>query len=881
MAVGTKPEDDLDQPAMERAPYDADAEKKFRDIASRYHDKTATDPRDEQGSPEGIKEGEENPGGGAAQSPANKSSAADPGQLAAAEKNGSGFYKPTQKDMAKVKGLLQKRFNKGSLTAGIALVIIAVITSASSLFQLFRLPHIMTNVDLSANVRLEINLKGRGQSWTIAYITARLLDIDAGGTNRTADGHLLFRADCPDGNFSTVFCKWYSKVRKTGKFEQELLTKHGIRIVSASYRSGSQIKFRPAQIILRGENGEKVHTIDIDPADLSRIPTLSARANNGDQAAMREIQRITGRIVTSVEVEVFENDREARQHLKALLKDAYPGWWNGAKRFLIRRNIQNMTGIRSWKFFEKTRDKVSSNIGEFRSKILQKVFPENYQGGRIIGCLIGINECTASSDAANPKNNSHNPPSAPTDPPPDADANDPGVSPRTDGTAGKVTAKILGRLNVASSAVGLVDTLYTVDKMMQNGTISAMITIAAGQQLVALYTQMQIASDQLKTQELTMEEFGQMNTFLAHATNGEGWQTVIQPSISGISAEELQPAADKSEFCSPEFQAKMEANPQWAEGQYQYACRAIGGNVFESVEAGWNRIMGPVIRPILNAYGSTLGGIVSFLDGISSAITGPIISGTIAALGLQDNIASFTGWLGEKFLAFIGEGPMFTENTPSAQMVNYMIMGAAYLSETVARFSGAAVTNGVTRQETTERYYASLNEQKSDQSLAERYLDINNPRSLLSRTAFSMSNWSADVPGSITSFATNAMNPFKSLAVTVGASSRVSAAPGPYAAANFAGIETYDLPATCMNLDPITMTPQDATNADDMGIYSPGELSWALLSNKDRFFEDLYSRVGENGEATAKQVWNCALFDNMVSTGMGALYGYKGENAFQ
>jgi hypothetical protein len=30
----------------------------------------------------------------------------------------------------------------------------------------------------------------------------------------------------------------------------------------------------------------------------------------------------------------------------------------------------------------------------------------------------------------------------------------------------------------------------------------------------------------------------------------------------------------------------------------------------------------------------------------------------------------------------------------------------------------------------------------------------------------------------------------------------------------------------------------------------------------------------------AKQVWNCALFDNMVRGSIGAPFGYKGENAF-
>jgi hypothetical protein len=59
-----------------------------------------------------------------------------------------------------------------------------------------------------------------------------------------------------------------------------------------------------------------------------------------------------------------------------------------------------------------------------------------------------------------------------------------------------------------------------------------------------------------------------------------------------------------------------------------------------------------------------------------------------------------------------------------------------------------------------------------------------------------------------------------------------------------------------------------------------------MMSNEETWYKALYDKLGSSGISTgdkekiAKQVYNCALLDNTVRGGIGALYGYKGEDAY-
>lgn len=207
--------------------------------------------------------------------------------------------------------------------------------------------------------------------------------------------------------------------------------------------------------------------------------------------------------------------------------------------------------------------------------------------------------------------------------------------------------------------------------------------------------------------------------------------------------------------------------------------------------------------------------------------------------------------------------------------MNTAIQGGGYTAEAGSRFQGAAATNDATRVEATKRVYAYEQEQRSRMSMYDRYLSLNNGKSVAANALAHLKS------RPLNSAAPNILDSLgKIFTLPVGLFSKTtSAAAGsdPYAVANFAGIETYDWPKECLDANVFTMTPASATNADEMGIIDTKDLTWDLVLNKDSWFAKLYQE--EDDETVNKKVWNCALLDNAVAGGIGGLYGYKGVGA--
>ncbi|MBX6334336.1 hypothetical protein IRY61_03295, partial [Candidatus Saccharibacteria bacterium] len=761
------------------------------------------------------------------------------------------------------------------------------------------------NIEINTHVRLNIDINGRSRIWLQAYITARLLDIEAGADNKSSTGNLLFRADCPYDGLNVMFCRFYHKMRATPEFERDVFERHGIRFASMARRDGIQIKIRPAKITINN----KEFLLDL-AGELGQ--ELVERAARGEIAALQEVERRTGRLREFADIYQYASDREAGRAIRSLVREQYPHWWQSFKRYQVRRDIFIMTGIRSWLFFERgeTLDKLREGYINVRNRIILKMMPSSAKNGNFIGCLFGINDCRASSDIANPVNRSL--PDAGTQKQGDHTGDTDGNPDTKDTTYGDgsgedmlkkgvqegleggnvskaIVRQILGKLNIATGIASLLDSLARFDKALNNHSLSKIIMVARGTQLVGLYTTYKIAADQQKTGELHAEELGEMVDTIRNSNNNEGWQTVVEPNRGNVAtAMEVLPNATKEQFCDPEYQAFLEAmmstNPIVVNKLFQYSCpdKKIGGpSLAQKLEDAWNNsIIGKVVHPILEEYNNWVGPIFRFLDGISDVIIGPVVNAIISTLGLQDNIEALMGWLAEKVISFAGGGPMVGPLTPQGQMINFLIQGGAYLSESAMRFQGAALTTPQTQKAALDRYYAYMTEQRQNQSFAERYLSIDNPRSLASKTLFAFANWQNDIPGSLATLATSLVNPAKALTATVDAATTSADAKSPYAAANFAEIETYDFPTQCLDANPLTMTPQSATNADDLGIFAPSELNWDMLSNKNMFYTALYDKLGDDDDM-GRMVWNCALLDNAVSAAIGGLYGYKGEAAYE
>jgi hypothetical protein len=98
-----------------------------------------------------------------------------------------------------------------------------------------------------------------------------------------------------------------------------------------------------------------------------------------------------------------------------------------------------------------------------------------------------------------------------------------------------------------------------------------------------------------------------------------------------------------------------------------------------------------------------------------------------------------------------------------------------------------------------------------------------------------------------------------------------------YAAAKFAGIDTYDFPAQCYDTDPLRMSPQNGTNIQKVIPGIPdSDLTWDLVTHSNKWYAYLYSKT--DSDTVAEQVYNCNLLDASVRGGIGYLYGYTDDD---
>jgi hypothetical protein len=111
----------------------------------------------------------------------------------------------------------------------------------------------------------------------------------------------------------------------------------------------------------------------------------------------------------------------------------------------------------------------------------------------------------------------------------------------------------------------------------------------------------------------------------------------------------------------------------------------------------------------------------------------------------------------------------------------------------------------------------------------------------------------------------------------------------PYAAANFAAIDTFDFPQECMDLDPVKMKSYQVTNANDILVkhdktpFTKEELTWDLVNNNTDFYDAVYLKIGDedNADEIAQQIYDCAAMDTSIRGGLGAVYGYTDDNGLE
>jgi hypothetical protein len=756
----------------------------------------------------------------------------------------------------------------------------------------FRMDHLMSNIERQAFMRFQVDMEGRSTTWIKTYMALRMGEIEDKSVRPGDRDNIMFRAPTVGNNLTLR--GWYKALRGSD-FEQRVFEDEGMKFASYAYRENGMIKFRPAIVTINESAGDRM-TFQPTRGEIAAI-------ENGD------INAFNGRLSQFLDVQIFNSDKEGRKAVKQIVNNNTRSY-QVIKRFYLRKSIQNMTGIRDWRFFEGTRNKTSESVIAMRNKLIVKALPDSTKSGRIVQCLFGISDCrNTTTDPADPNNR------ATVAAPGDSCATDP-ANPRcntdldgdgrpdltndgsaadgiTDGLGGagqdvltdlqkKLVTQIIGKLNIATSIVSVLDTLDHIDKAMKAGAITTMIYVARSTNDVGTYTQFNIARDQMRNgDKVSGDEVNTFTDMIAGAGTSEAWALMSESPANRVAAASFAAARDKTEYCSPEHQSTMvlPENKEIAEAEYHWVCdneKPGGTSAGKSIEEGWNREVGPILFPILTAYHTSGAAFVTgIFNGLLDALIGGPLNALFNALGISGTIEDMIGWVVAKIAAALGAVPSLVSGSPSGVFVNHAAIGAAVGNESGLRQAGAAITNTATGNLARQKAVAYQAEQDGRESAFDKYASLTNGTSVLSRSMFAVISGAQPLKvdslfGSI----------FHLPSLPLLGSQASAAADDPYALAKLGGLETYDYPSQCFNADPLLATPQNSTNADELGIIPANELNWDLVNNSIAFYDRLYA--DQPNSDTVKQVYNCALLDSAVRGGLGGLFSDEtlGPNAY-
>lgn len=832
---------------------------------------------------------------------------------------------------SRVKGIGAKKLGIGAGVGGGVIGTAIAVVGIFGFLNTFNFDHIISNLDSVAFRKVNAVFDRRSDRWMRAYITTRLMEWD--GTNSVRNNH-FFRASGVDTD--RPFSDWYRTLRTSG-FENKVFAQNGIHFTSIMDSSGN---VKPGRITYRfASTGDIDFDFDIAQrlGGVDEAARLFDTLQNGDRnAALRELNRLDQEVLDAlVETEVFENDKQARRQIKRTVRDN-TRFFQVIKRRHLRKNVQNMIGVRDWRFFETTRDKMAKTRNDFTKRMMLKIIPESTKSGKFLTCVFGIGACPSTTDPASPESRSGTAARGSTidsgDPAPatddngnlssttDADGNPSADSSRTgsvnpDNGAERIAAeaaeeavqgaqpdprvansldgaeklgrrfrtilmsKILTKVNVYVNAVdivGTMDMLLRIHKNIMKGALNALVVAARASQALAVYTTFNIMRDQMKSGDFTPEELGYAMEGLKDFANSEAGDFFLKGSP--VSMNTVSAIADKDTFCSDGYEKK------W--NDYYYLCDDVkigGASNAKTIEDTYqtNPVFA-VVRGTLDGYDKVRNAPGIRIFGDILAKVGDVVGRAIIFV-LQPIIGVFDGqletlvaWIGDKLTVGLGAGPILTgdfEVDPSGLVSNMVGQGAAYGAELQLRNSGASRANDSTTNYMKNIALEYSAAEDANMSIFERYFALSNHRSVAATTLFSVSNMPfTSFLGNISKIFSNSFNLLLSPT-----NSTVRAASDSFGAAEFAGLETWAFPPVCIENNPLTVTPLEMTNADDLGFIPAEEITWDLLGNDTMFWDKVYENVDEDEQDIIKDIYNCELLDKVVRGGLGYTSGYLAD----
>ncbi len=805
---------------------------------------------------------------------------------------GRGYTKSKKPDDKKKGGFGSMSGNrKWLLGAGIGGSIVAIIISIIfGYLSIFKLDGIVSNVDQKAFIRYNSASDKRSDKWLRSYFILRLTQLEGNGVDPDSE---YFRAHKVDTN--NPVRDWYHTMR-TSRFEADL-AKQGVVIAT-----------RP------GQDGLQFHVLQVDGKDFAGLDAKDVR-----KGKIEELLR-SGDAGTLNRVDIDFNkpgaSKEARAVIKKIVNENTQGA-NVLKKRQLRKAIANMTGVRDWTFFEKTKDKARNKKIDIRDKIVSKAIPKNIRAGKFVRCLFGIDSsCHYSADPSDPANGAPNEELTGTPEPGHDGVKDPktgNIIPF--GDTATILKQIISKANVvlaAANVVGTLDVLAHLHDAVHNQQLSKMVSVARGTQAMGLYQVFETSRDQVKSGELTGDEMNSMLQVVGSAGSSEGWSKVMDGNGAGNTAQSdsgkvyaasnIDPTdgSNRDKYCSAEHQAWItkKENLVAANKEYHYLCpsKQIGGASNASdIESAYNSSIGPVVDPLVGAYNDArglplIGGLLTIVNSVSNWLTSQIsgvIGNILSTLGLQDNIDELMKWVIGEVSGFLGAGPILQEDTthatPAGVYMNWLIQGGAYSAEAGSRFMGANATTSQSKAQAESNVNSYSASQFASQSTFQKYFAITNTNSLLGKVAFSAVE-NNQSKGALFVSVFHSVPRLFAAAFSLPFHSARAAANNPYAASNFAGIQTYDWPQECYDLDPLDDSPQSGTNITQvLHNVNPNELTWDLVNNSENFYKFVYDKIGNdpNADDTAKKIYNCHLLDTGVRGSLGNIYGYTNDNGLE
>jgi hypothetical protein len=690
------------------------------------------------------------------------------------------YYKPTKEGAAILGGGFFKKRAAIFAATGVVGLLFSFGGFIGFLNQ-FRLKHLMENFNFHAFARYNAAVDRRSDKWMRAYFQTRLLEWN--GTNAPdGDGNTFFRANKVDTNHP--FRDWYRTMR-TSKFEADLLKTSGIRFASVVDSNG---RIRPGRIDISGR------TVDIVPDGVDSFAVI-------DDLTPAQLDRVLGNIDGKV-TEVFETDKAARRAIKDAV-DKNTRKWQVIKRRHTRKAISNMTGVRDWRFFDKTRTRIEDKKAEFKRKMIKKVFGADSRSGKLSRCALGLASCSSTNDPNNPDNQRGQ---GSADPARQADSDTPKLDEKgnpiegsfepTDGSGfeaagraaregaeqlakdeasekvteeatGKATelterrfnstlmekiVKAIGGGGPVGAAKQFLDWTLKFENNLSKGPNGRskigdavyMARLAGG--LMLAYATFSTIADQMQSGEVDPAQVDAAMNYMDGANKSEAFSFVFEGQDFGDNPLQTRTRSDGS----VEKVDKCKEGDLFDADDYVPFCDSYkpnGGTKISGLEDAWNTYvsdspLGAVLQAYKKAKDNIVGRFFSAIGNLVGDVLGNILSPIMDALGLTDLIGGAAAWLSERVLSWIGVKPCMTGAEDTGGMApNCILGGAAGSAESAARTAGGVFSFVGSNAYNYSQQLAIdyVKEQYDSMSVYDRYFALDNPHSYSANLLFSFS----------------------------------------------------------------------------------------------------------------------------------------------